>query len=130
METGDSSSERSAEPPVALRDGGIDWVFYFRESEVPPREVRIGSWARHNGYLRLAVTYGAPDWRDAEYRSTTTVHLWRMRALPPTVTWSEVFRHVFTHEPLHHAVSLALAELDERGDQEWIIERLGDYRWW
>lgn len=113
-----------------LRDGGIDWVFYFRESEVPRREVQIGSWAKHNGYLRLAVTYGGPDWDAGDYRSTTAVHLWRMHSLPPNVTWREVFLHVFTHEPLHHAISLALAELGERGDQEWAIARLGDARWW
>lgn len=113
-----------------LRDGGIEWVFYFKKSEVPRREVRIGSWARHNGYLRLAVTYGRPDWRTGDYRSTTTVHLWRMTSLPPNVTWREVFLHVFTHEPMHHAISRALAETGERGDQEWIIAQLGDMRWW
>ncbi len=114
----------------ALRDGGIDWVFYFRESEVPRRELQIGSWTRRNGFLRLAVTYGAPDGSDGTYRSTTAVHLWRMASLPPTVSWREVFVHVFTHEPLHHALSLALAEIGERADQEWAIAKLGDGRWW
>ncbi len=118
------------ESVMPLRDGGIDWVFYFRESEVPRRELQIGSWTKRNGLLRLAVTYGAPEWADSTYRSTTAVHLWRMLSLPPTVTWREVFVHVFTHEPLHHAISLALAEIGERGDQEWAIERLGDGRWW
>ncbi len=130
METADSPSDRMPDASVPLRDGGIDWVFYTRESDVPRREVQIGSWAKHSGYLRLAVTYGAPDWRDREYRSTTTVHLWRMKLLPPTVTWSEVFQHIFTHEPLHHAISRALAEIAECGDQEWVIAKLGDYRWW
>lgn len=113
-----------------LRDGGIAWTFYFRKSEVPPRELRIGAWTQREGFLRLAVTYGATDWSLREYRSTTAVHLWRMAMLPGTVTWHEVFVHVFTHEPLHHAMGLALAELGERGDEEWIIERLGDARWW
>lgn len=113
-----------------LRDGGIDWVFYFRESEVHPRERQIGSWTQRNGYLRLAVTYGRPDWDAGEYRSTTAVHLWRMAKLPGTVSWREVFVHVFTHEPLHHLIGLALAELGERADQERVIARLGDLRWW
>ena len=115
---------------TGLRDGGIDWVFYFRESEVPRRELQIGSWTRRNGFLRLAVTYGAPDWAEGTYRSTTAVHIWRMASLPGTVTWREVFVHVFTHEPLHHALSLALAEIGERADQEWAIAKLGDGRWW
>lgn len=113
-----------------LHDGGIEWVFYFRESEVPRRELQIGSWTKRNGLLRLAVTYGAPDWDDHTYRSTTAVHLWRMASLPPTVSWLEIFTHVFTHEPLHHAISLALTELGERADQEWAIAKLGDSRWW
>ncbi len=116
--------------PTPLRDGGIDWVFYFQKSEVPRHEQEIGAWTARNGYLRLAVTYGAPDWSVGIYRSTTAVHLWRMARLPPNVSWHEVFRHVFTHEPLHHAISPALAETGERGDQEWVIERLGDDRWW
>ena len=76
------------------------------------------------------MTYGAPDWSLREYRSTTAVHLWRMGALPATVSGRDVFVRVFTHEPLHHAIGLALAELGERADQEWAIERLGDGRWW
>ncbi len=119
-----------SDPTPRLRDGGIDWVFYFQKSEVPRRELEIGAWTVRNGFLRLAVTYGAADWGVGEYRSTTAVHLWRMGPLPRTVSWREVFRHVFTHEPLHHALGSALAELGERGDQEWAIEKLGDYRWW
>jgi len=38
--------------------------------------------------------------------------------------------HIFTHEPLHHAIGLCLPEMDEAGDQEWVITRLGDARWW
>ncbi len=86
--------------------------------------------SRRNGYLRLAVTYGAPDWDVGEYRSTTAVHFWRMARLPSNVSWRDIFVHVFTHEPLHHAIGLALTEVGERGDQEWTIERLGDARWW
>lgn len=123
-------SKNDADGIQPLGDGGIEWVFYFQKSEVPRREVEIGSWARHNGYLRLAVTYGAPDWDAGQYRSTTAVHLWRMASLPPNVTWREVFLHVFTHEPMHHAISRALAEIGEFGDQEWVIARLGDDRWW
>ncbi len=115
---------------VVLRDGGVDWVFYFKESEVPRRELEIGSWTKRNGFLRLAVTYGRPDWRTGEYRSTTAVHLWRMASLPPTVSWRDVFVHLFTHEPLHHAISLALAEMGDRADQEWAIAKVGDGRWW
>lgn len=113
-----------------LRDGGIDWVFHFRESDVSQRELEIGSWSQRNGYLRLAVTYGAPNWTAGTYGSTTVVHLWRMARLPRNVSWRDVFVHVFTHEPLHHAIGLALSEMDERGDQEWAISRLGDERWW
>ncbi|HII41328.1 MAG TPA: hypothetical protein HA326_08960 [Thermoplasmata archaeon] len=124
------ASPSGADSRFPLRDGGITWIFHFRESEVPPRERAIGTWTKRNGLLRLAVTYGAPDWSLREYRSTTAVHLWRMGALPATVSWRDVFVHVFTHEPLHHAIGLALAELGERADQEWAIERLGDGRWW
>jgi hypothetical protein len=113
-----------------LRDGGMTWVFYFRQSDVPRRELEIGAWTQRNGFLRLAVTYGRPDWGAGDYRSTTAVHLWRMATLPPTVSWREVFVHVFTHEPLHHAIGRCLAELGEGGDQEWAIARLGDGRWW
>ena len=118
----------SPNPP--LRDGGITWVFYFRKSEVPRRERQIGAWAKRNGFLRLSVTFGFPEVSRGMYRSTTTVHLWRMAPLPAAVSWREVFVHVFTHEPLHHAIGRALAELGGRGDQEWAIERLGDRRWW
>ncbi len=117
-------------PVRTLRDGGIDWVFYFRESEVPRRELAIGTWTQRSGLLRLAVTYGYPDWDADAYRSTTAVHLWRMTSLPRAVSWRDVLVHVFTHEPLHHLIGMALAELGERGDQEWAIERLGDGRWW
>ena len=113
-----------------LRDGGIAWAFYFRKSQVPRRELLIGDWTKRNGFLRLAVTYGSADWRSGVYRSTTAVHLWRMASLPSEVSWREVFVHVFTHEPLHHALGLALAELGERKDEEWAIARLGDGRWW
>lgn len=114
----------------SLRDGGIEWVFYFAKSEVPRREQMIGTWTARSGYLRLAVTYGRPDWQAGVYRSMTAVHLWRMGRLPPSVSWHEVFLHVFTHEPLHHVMGLALAELGEQGDQEWAIAELGDARWW
>lgn len=121
---------RSGGSGSRLRDGGIDWVFRFRESDVPRRERDIGVWTQRSGYLRLAVTYGAPDWEKGEYGSTTVVHLWRMAKLPRTVSWREVFVHVFTHEPLHHVIGLALAETGEQGDQEWTIAKLGDARWW
>ena len=123
-------SRSAARPWSPLRDGGIDWVFYFQKSEVPRRELEIGSWTQRNGFLRLAVTYGTPDWTAGEYRSTTAVHLWRMASLPATVSWRNVFLHVFTHEPLHHVIGLCLAELGEFGDQEWALARVGDARWW
>ncbi len=113
-----------------LRDGGIVWVFYFRKSEVPRRELEIASWAKRGKLLRLAVTFGSVDPETREYRSTTAVHLWQMDTLPSTVSWREVFVHVFTHEPLHHVIGRFLAEIAERGDQEWVIQRLGDGRWW
>jgi hypothetical protein len=113
-----------------LRDGGITWVFYFRKSEVPRRELEIISSAKRAKFLRLAVTFGSPDPELREYRSTTAVHLWQMDTLPTTVSWREVLAHVFTHEPLHHAIGRSLAEIGECGDQEWVIERLGDGRWW
>jgi hypothetical protein len=56
--------------------------------------------------------------------------LWQIGRLPPKVSWRTIFVHVFTHEPLHHAIGRCLAELGETGDQEWVIERLGDGRWW
>ncbi len=114
----------------ALRDGGITWVFYFRKSEVPERELAIVEYAKRHYFLRLAVTYGAPDSDLHEYASTTAVHLWQIATLPRNVTWREVFLHVFTHEPLHHLIGLAFAELGEDGDQEWAIAKLGDHRWW
>lgn len=87
-------------------------------------------WAKREKFLRLAVTYGSPDARFREYSSTTAVHLWQMDTLPSTVTWRRVFVHVFTHEPLHHAIGRYLADIGEWGDQEWVIRRLGDGRWW
>ena len=60
----------------------------------------------------------------------TMVHLWEMDNLPPNISWREVFVHVFTHEPLHHAIGRCLAEIADRGDQEWVIRELGDGRWW
>lgn len=113
-----------------LRDGGIRWVFYFRRSEVPRRELEIVSRAKQERLLRLAVTFGSPDPAFREYRSTTAVHLWQMDTLPPTISWRKVFVHVFTHEPLHHAIGRSLAEITENGDQEWVIRKLGDGRWW
>ena len=113
-----------------LRDRGITWVFYFRRSEVPPRELAIVSHAKRGRLLRLAVTFGSVDPELREYGSTTAVHLWQMDTLPSTVSWREVFVHVFTHEPLHHLIGMFLAEMAERGDQEWVIQRLGDGRWW
>ncbi len=123
---------RMFDPPMIhpLRDGGIVWVFYFRKSEVPRRELEIASWAKRGKLLRLAVTFGSVDPETREYRSTTAVHLWQMDTLPSTVSWREVFVHVFTHEPLHHVIGRFLAEIAERGDQEWVIQRLGDGRWW
>ncbi len=38
-----------------LRDGGITWVFYFRRSEVPPRELAIVSRAKRG---RVAADQG------------------------------------------------------------------------
>jgi len=113
-----------------LRDGGITWVFYFRRSEVPPRELAIVSRAKRGRLLRLAVTFGSVDPELREYGSTTAVHLWQMDTLPSTVSCREVFVHVFTHEPLHHLIGMFLAEMAERGEQEWVIQRLGDDRWW
>ena len=113
-----------------LRDGGIKWVFYFRKSEVPEWERWTVERAERERFLRLAVTYGSIDRRSHEYRSTTVIHLWQIERLPPNVSWREVFAHVFSHEPLHHAISRALAEIDETGDQEWVIAKLGDGRWW
>ena len=113
-----------------LSDGGITWTFYFRESEVPRRELEVVSWAKHHEFLRLAVTFGFIDWARREYRSTTVLHLWQTHTLPSDVSWRSIFVHVFTHEPLHHAIGRCLAEIAETGDQEWAIARLGDGRWW
>ncbi|HYM40387.1 MAG TPA: hypothetical protein VEY12_09670 [Thermoplasmata archaeon] len=113
-----------------LRDGGIEWVFYFRRSEVPPHEQAIVERAKRDKFLRLAVTFGSPDAGWHAYRSTTAVHLWNMANLPKRITWLRVFVHVFTHEPLHHAIGLALAEMGEWEDHEWVIRELGDARWW
>ncbi len=113
-----------------LRDGGIEWVFYFRRSEVPPHELESVLQAKRGEFLRLAVTFGSPDPEFREYRSTTAVHLWQMDSLPTKTSWRKVFVHVFSHEPLHHAIGRSLAEIAERGDQEWVISRLGDRRWW
>jgi hypothetical protein len=113
-----------------LGDGGIEWVFFFRKSQVPPREVAIVSRAKREKFLRLAVTFGSIDREAREYSSTTAVHLWQMQDLPTKVSWHRVFVHVFTHEPLHHAIGRCLAEIEEWGDQEWVILRLGDARWW
>jgi hypothetical protein len=113
-----------------LRDGGIRWVFYFRQSEVSRWELETVARAERQKFLRLAVTFGSIDRGRQEYRSTTAVHLWQIGRLPPKVSWRTIFVHVFTHEPLHHAIGRCLAELGETGDQEWVIERLGDGRWW
>lgn len=113
-----------------LEDGGIEWVFYFRRSQVPPWELDTIARAERDHFLRLAVTFGSVDPESHEYRSVTAVHLWHMDRLPSKVSWRKVLVHVFTHEPLHHAIGRALAEVGERGDQEWIIRNLGDGRWW
>ena len=123
-----SISERNAVHP--LRDGGISWVFFFRKSEVPRRELDTIAWAEREKSLRLAVTFISRGSGSHEYRSTTAVHLWLMTKLPPKISWRKVFVHVFTHEPLHHAIGRCLAELAENGDQEWVIQKLGDDRWW
>lgn len=114
----------------SLRDGGIRWVFYFRKSEVPEPELWTIARAEQEQYLRLAVTFGSSELDTRRYRSTTLVHLWQMGRLPPSVSWRKAFVHVFTHEPLHHAIGRFLAEIGETGNQEWVIARLGDARWW
>lgn len=130
---GGRSSHDSISP---LRDGGISWVFYLWKSEVPEPELARIAWSARAGFLRAAVTFGFPDWDSAEYRSTTMVHLWDLGNAsargfrPPDGDWSRMMLHIFTHEPLHHAIGLCLAEMLERGDQEWVIARLGDARWW
>ena len=116
--------------PQRLQDGGIEWFFYFRKDAVPRYELETIARAEHEKFLRLAVTFGSIDPKTSEYRSSTAVHLWQMNRLPPSVSWRKVLVHVFTHEPLHHAIGKCLAETRERGDQEWVIRRLGDGRWW
>lgn len=113
-----------------LKDGGISWVFYFRKSDVPRWEAMTTDRAERDRFLRIAVTFGSIDSVNREYRSTTAVHLWQVDRLPPRVTWRQVLVHVFTHEPLHHAIGNALAEIGETGNQEWVIRKLGDARWW
>src|SRR5207244_3407839 len=47
-----------------------------------------------------------------------------------SVVWRDVYADAFTHEPLHHAIGRSRTEIGESGDQEWVISRLGDGRWW
>lgn len=110
-------------------DGGITWSFYFRRSEVPRIELETIARAERARFLRLAVTFGSID-RRGVYRSETIVHLWQINRLPEGVSWRQVFVHIFSHEPLHHAIGRCLAEIEAWGDQEWAIGRLGDGRWW
>ena len=123
-------SIREALGTWALRDAGITWVFDFEKSEVPRLELETIARAERRKFLRLAVTFGSVDRGSREYRSTTAVHLWLIGRLPRTVTWRKIFVHVFTHEPLHHAIGRCLAEIGGYGDQEWVIAQLGDGRWW
>lgn len=113
-----------------LHDGGITWIFYLRKSDVPRAELWTAARAERERFLRLAVTFGSFDVDSREYRSTSVVYLWQLRRLPPSVSWRQVFVHVFTHEPLHHAIGRALAETGETGNQESVIAKLGDNRWW
>lgn len=115
---------------VSLRDGGIRWIFYFRKADVPERELWTIEAAEREEFLRIAVTFGSVDSEARVYRSTTIVHLWQIGRLPSSVTWRTVFVHVFTHEPLHHVISRFLTEDRQPGNQEWVIGRLGDGRWW
>lgn len=126
--SGDLMGDSSAVHP--LRDGGITWIFHFRESEVPRRELETIAWAERESFLRLAVTFGSQDPGSREYRSTTSVHLWQIGRLPPKISWRKILVHVFSHEPLHHAIGRSLAEIAGTGDQEWVIRELGDGRWW
>ena len=127
------ANEDSSDP---LRDRGISWVFYWSRSEVPAPE--LGRIARSElaGFLRAAVTFGFPDRDSHEYRSTITVHLWELGDAhsrgfrPPEGDWTRVMLHIFIHEPLHHAIGRCLAETFDFGNQEWVIARLGDARWW
>ena len=121
---------RGLPPGAPLRDGGITWVFYFRKSDVPPWELRTVARAERDEFLRLAVTFGSADPDSREYASTTAVHLWQIDRLPAGISWRRVLVHVFTHEPLHHAIGRSLEEIGETGDQEWVIRKLGDGRWW
>ncbi len=113
-----------------LVDGGINWVFHFRETQVSRWERETIARAERQRFLRLAVTFGSVDPGSRDYQSTTFVHLWQLGRLPSKVAWRRVFVHVFTHEPLHHAIGRSLAEIGETGDQEWVIRKLGDGRWW
>ena len=119
-----------------LRDGGIRWVFYWWRSDVPEPELRRIAWSKRVGFLRAAVTFGSADRISGVYRSTTTVHLWDLGDAysqgfrPPEGDWGRMMIHIFIHEPLHHAIGRCLAEMFESGDQEWVIARLGDARWW
>jgi len=129
----DRSDDDSIDP---LDDRGIAWVFYWWRSEVPEPELRRIARSELAGYLRAAVTFGFPD-RDAHtYRSTIMVHLWELGDAfsrgfrPPDGDLGRVILHIFIHEPLHHAIGRCLAETLEFGDQEWVIARLGDARWW
>lgn len=117
-------------PVRPLLDGGIDWVFHFRESEVSRWERESVTRAERDRYLRLSVTFGTIGRTSREYRSTTVVHLWQMGRLPSRISWRRVLVHVFTHEPLHHAIGRCLSETGDQGDHEWVIRRLGDGRWW
>jgi hypothetical protein len=114
----------------SLQDRGITWFFYFQKEQVPRFELETIARAERERFLRLAVTFGSIDPKTLAYQSSTAVHLWQMDKLPPSVSWRRVLVHVFTHEPLHHAIGRCLAETMEWGDQEWAIARLGDGRWW
>lgn len=113
-----------------LRDGGVRWIFYFRRSEVPDRELWTIQRAEREEFLRIAVTFGSIQSDARVYRSTTIVHLWQIGRLPSSVSWRTVLVHVFTHEPLHHVLSRFLMEDGAAGNQEWVIGKLGDGRWW
>ncbi|MCI4371327.1 MAG: hypothetical protein L3J78_01615 [Thermoplasmata archaeon] len=120
----------------SLQDGGITWLFYFWRTQVPEQELSRIARSERAGFLRAAVTFGFPDREAHLYRSTITVHLWELGDAyargfrPPDDDWSRFLLHIFTHEPLHHAIGRCLAEIFEWGDQEWVISRLGDARWW
>lgn len=127
---------QSRKPIDPLTDQGITWVFYWWRSEVPGRELDQVARSARAGFLRAAVTFGFPDRETHEYRSAITVHLWELGDAytrgfrPPDGDWTRVMLHFFIHEPLHHAIGRCLAETFEFGDQEWVIARLGDARWW